>query len=324
MAVFALGAIALSSPRTLLGQQRGVKVHRIGFLGTAFAAGYVRELEWVRTGLRKLGYEEGKNLVIEYRWAEGSAERAREIAAEFVALKLDAILVHGTPGAIAAARETSTIPIVMADGSDPVAAGLAATLARPGRNVTGSTSFVPEESAKRLELLKEVAPQMRRVALLRSSQPPLAYAAIRKALDGTAASMKVELREFVMRESADLPQAFRSMGETRVDAVLINNEPLLNSQASVIGALALLVRLPSIGYPSFADAGGLLAYGANRDALYGRAGYFLDRIFRGAKPGDIPFEQAAKFDLIVNLKTANALGVKVPPEVRLRADRVIE
>jgi putative ABC transport system substrate-binding protein len=324
MAMLALGAIALSAPRALLGQQQGVKVHRLGFLGTAFAAGYVRELDWVRAGLRKLGYEEGKNLVIEYRWAEGSPERAREIAAEFVALRLDAILVHGIPGAIAAARETSTIPIVMADGADPVAAGLAVTLARPGRNVTGSTSFVPEESAKRLELLKEVVPQIRRVAFLRSSQPPPAYAAVKKALDETAMSMKVELREFVMREPGDLPQAFRAMGETRVDAVLINNEPLLNSQASVSAALASVVRLPSIGYPSFADAGGLLAYGANRDALYGRAGYFLDRIFRGARPGDIPFEQAAKFDLIVNLKTANALGVKVPPQVRLRADRVIE
>jgi putative ABC transport system substrate-binding protein len=322
--VLALGAIALSAPRALLGQQQGVKVHRVGFLGTAFAAGYVRELDWVRSGLRKLGYEEGKNLVIEYRWAEGSSERAREIAAEFVALKLDAILVHGIPGAIAAASETSTIPIVMADGADPVAAGLAATLARPGRNVTGSTSFVPEESAKRLELLKQVVPQIRRVAFLRSSQPPPAYAAIKKALDGTATSMKVELREFMMREPAELPQTFRAMGEARMDAVLINNEPLLNSQASVIGALASVMRLPSIGYPNFADAGGLLAYGANRGALYGRAGYFLDRIFRGTKPGDIPFEQAAKFDLIVNLKTASALGVKVPSEVRLRADRVIE
>lgn len=315
-------AALLVAPRVVA--QPGTKVHRVGFLGTAFAAGYVRELEWIRGGLRKVGYEEGRNLVIEYRWAEGSAERTQRIAAEFVALKVDAILVHGIPGAVAASRETSTIPIVMADGSDPVAAGLALSLARPSRNVTGSTSFVPEESAKRLELLKEVLPHVRRVALLRSSQPPPAYAAIRKALDGTAASMKVELREFVVREPAELPDAFRAMDKTAVEGLVVNNEPLLNSQASVIGALASVTRLAAIGYPSFADAGGLLAYGANREALYGRAGYFLDRIFKGAKAGDIPFEQAAKFDLIVNLKTASALGVRIPHEVRLRADRVID
>jgi putative ABC transport system substrate-binding protein len=320
----ALVASALAAPFASLAQQPAAKLHRIGFLGTAFASGYVREVDWVRAGLRKLGYEEGRNIVIEYRWAEGNPERIREIAAEFVALKLDAILVHGLPGAIAAARETSTIPIVMADGADPVAAGLAASLARPGGNVTGSTSFVPEESAKRLELLKEVVPRIRRVAFLISSLPPPTIAITRKALDAAAASMKVELREFVVREGADLPDAFKAMTKARMDAAVINNEPLLNSHAGVIAALASVMRLPAVGYPSFADAGGLLAYGANRAALYGRAGYFLDRIFKGAAPRDIPFERAAKFDLIVNSKTAKALGVAMPQAVRMRADKVIE
>lgn len=318
-----LGVLALCASSGPLAQP-AARVYRVGFLGTAFAAGYVREVEWVRGGLRKLGYEEGRNLAIEYRWAEDSVERARQIAAEFVELRVDAIIVHGTPGALAAARATSTIPIVMADGSDPVAAGLAESLARPARNVTGSTSFVPEESAKRLELLREVAPQIRRVAFLRSAVPPPAITATRKALAGAAASMKVELREFVVRDAGELPEAFRAMGEAAMNAVVVNNEPFLNAQAGVVAALASLVRLPSIGYPNFADSGGLLAYGASRPANYGRVGHFLDLIFKGAKPGEIPIEQAAKFDLIVNLKTARALGVVVPQGVRLRADRVVE
>ena len=299
-------------------------MYRIGFLGTAYAAGYMRELEWIRGGLRAAGYEEGRNLALEYRWAEGSGERARQIAAEFVALKVDAILVHGVPGALAASRETSTIPIVMADGSDPVAAGLAVSLARPSRNVTGSTSFVPEESAKRLELLKQVLPDVGKVAFLRSSEPPPAYPAIWKALDGAAASLKIELREFVVRDPGDLPDVFRSIEKAAMQALVVNNEPLLNSQASVIAALASMARVPAIGYPSFAETGGMIGYGANRAALYARSGYFLDRIFRGYKTGDIPIEQAARFDTILNLKTAAALRVKIPQEIQLRADRVLE
>ncbi len=313
------GAIAASLARA----QQAAKVHRIGFLGIAFASGYVRELDWIRGGLRDLGYVEGRNLVIEYRWAEGSPERLREFAAEFVALKVDAILTHATAGAIAAARATSALPIVMADGADPVAVGLAASLARPGGNVTGSFSFIPEEIGKRLQLLKEILPRIRRVAFL-ASPVDAALAAKRNALQAAAESLKVEVQEFPVREAADLPDAFNAMSKARIDAAVINNEPLLNSHTGTIAGLAAVKRLPAVGYASFADAGGLLAYGANRPALYGRAAYFLDRIFKGTKPGEIPFERAAKFDLIVNLKTAKALGLKVPQAVRLRADRVIE
>ena len=323
--LIALGASALAAPLASFAQQQAAKVHRIGFLGVAFASGYVRELDWIRAGLRDLGYVEGRNLVIEYRWAEGNPGRLREMAAEFAALKVDAILTHALPGAIAAARETSTIPIVMADGGDPVVAGLAKSLARPGGNVTGSTSFVLDEIGKRLQLLQEVLPRIKQVAFLYSS----ADAAInlmkkREALHAAAASLKMEVQEYMVREGAELPEAFEAMGKARNDAALINNEPLLNSHAGVIGGLAAVKRLPAVGYASFADAGGLLAYGANRPALYGRAGYFLDRIFRGAKPGEIPFERAAKFDLIVNLKTAKSLGLAIPQSILLRADRVIE
>ena len=299
------------------------KVYRVGFLGTAFASGYVRELDWIREGLRKVGLVEGKNITIEYRWAEGKPERSREIAKEFVSLKLDAILVHGLPGALAAARETSTIPIVMADGGDPVAAGLAQSLARPGRNVTGSFSFIAEEVGKRLQLLKEVQPRMARVAFLASSVD-LALDVKRNALRAAAKSTNVEVQEFLIRDPADLPGTFNAMTRAGADGALINNEPLLNSQAGTIAALAAALRLPSVGYATFADSGGLLAYGANRPALYGRAAYFLDRIFKGAPPGDIPFERAARFDVIVNLKTAKALGIPIPKSILALADRVIE
>jgi putative tryptophan/tyrosine transport system substrate-binding protein len=316
--------VAICLSPALQAQTQGAKMYRVGFLGTASAAGYVREIEWIRAGLRKAGYEEGRNLALELRWGEGSAERAREIAAEFVALRVDAILVHGIPGALAASRVTSSIPIVMADGADPVASGLAVSLARPGRNVTGSTSFVPEDSAKRLELLREVFPRVRRVGFLRSGMPPPSYPATSKALQAAAASAKVELVEFTAAEGGELPEVFRAMAAARIEALVVNNEPQLNAQASVIAALASVTRLPAIGYPSFADHGGLLAYGSNRAALYQRAGYFLDRIFKGARPADIPFEQAASFELIVNMKTARALGVTIPQEVRVRAERIVE
>jgi putative tryptophan/tyrosine transport system substrate-binding protein len=204
------------------------------------------------------------------------------------------------------------------------AAGVAASLARPGGNVTGSTSFVPEESAKRLELLREAVPGIRRVAFLASTQLLPVTAAVRKAIEKAAGSMKIQLQDFAMTQAADLPDAFNAMTAARIDAVVVNNEPLLNSHAGAIAALAAVKRLPAAGYASFADAGGLIAYGANRPALYGRVGYFLDRILKGEKPGDIPFERATRFDLVVNRKTAKTLGIQIPRNLQMRADRVID
>jgi len=318
--VAAAGFLALPRVRA---QPQGTKVYRIGFLGVAFASGYVRELDWIRAGLRQSGYVEGRNIVIEYRWAEGSPERLQKFAGEFVALKVDAILTHANTGAIAAARATSAIPIVMADGGDPVASGLAASIARPGGNVTGSFSFLPEEIGKRLQLLIEVLPRLKQVAFLASAFDHT-IAVKRNALRAAAASMSVAVQEFPVREAADLPDAFNAMDKARMEAMVVNNEPLLNSHSGTIAGLATLKKVPTVGFASFADAGGLLAYGANRPALYGRAAYFLDRIFKGMSPGDIPFEQAAKFDLIVNLKTARAIGIAVPQSFLVRADRVIE
>ena len=299
------------------------KVHRLGFLGTAYASGYVRELEWIRDGLRKAGYVEGRNITIEYRWAEGNPARSREIAAEFVSQKVDAILVHGVPGALAAAKETSTIPIIMADGGDPIAAGLGASVARPGRNVTGSFSFTVEEVGKRLGLLKEAQPKVKQIGWIVTPMD-FALEEKRKTVATSASSVQVAVQEFVVRDGADLPGTFNAMTKAGVDSVLVNNEPLLNSHAGAIAALAAAMKLPAVGYATFADAGGLLAYGANRPALYGRVGYFLDRILKGTKPGDIPFERAARFDVVVNLKTAKTLGVTIPQSILARADRVIQ
>ena len=314
---------ALATPLASFAQQRAAKVYRIGFLGISYASGYVQEIDWVRAGLRASGYIEGANLAIEFRWANGDTKKLQQLAAEFAALKVDAIVTHAIPGALAAIRETSAIPIVMLDGSDPVAVGLASSLAQPGKNVTGSFSFVPEETGKRLQLLKEAVPQVKRLAFLFSTLDPV-VAAKRGALQAAADALRVEVLDFSVSEIAELPKAFNAIGSARTEGFLLNSEPLLNSNAATVAALAQSKGLASIGYASFADVGGLLAYGANRQALYGRAGYFLDRIFKGEKAGSIPFERASRFDTVVNQKTAKALGIRIPQSFLLRVDRVIE
>ena len=319
-----LAALAglLVAPSAVLARQR--RMHRIGFLGTAYAAGYVREIDWIRGGLAKLGYVEGRNITIEYRWAESNATRLKSLAAELVALKPDVIITHSIPGGQAATGATKTIPVVMADGADPVAAGLASNLARPGGNFTGSMSFVPEESGKRLQLLKEGLPRLKRAAFLHSTLNPKSFVEVQQAIRDAAVAMQLELKDFVVSDSSELPAAMEAMAAARVDGVVVGNEPLLNSQAKVIAALSISKRLPSIGFVSFADEGGLIAYGANRAALYGRAGYFVDLILKGTRAGDIPIERATRFDLIVNQKTARSLGLVLPDAVLLRADRVVE
>jgi putative ABC transport system substrate-binding protein len=320
---FMLASAALfAAPVTTFAQAQG-RVWRVGFLGIASASGYVREIDAIRAGLRELGYAEGRNIVIEYRWAESDPERLRAMAAELVALKVDVIITHAFPGVRAAVQATTTIPIVIADGPDPVAAGFVASLARPGGNVTGSTGFQTELAAKRLELLKEVVPRLRRVSVL-SNALNANQAVYFREMETTAKAMNVELIKFEVRTLEDLPDALAAMAKQRVEAAVINEDPLLNSNAGVIAALAATHRLPAVGLTTFADAGGLLGYGANRPLLYGRAANFVDKILKGAKPGDIPIERATKFDLIVNLRAAKTLGVKIPRQLLQRADRVIE
>jgi putative ABC transport system substrate-binding protein len=320
--ILAFGASALASPLSLFAQP-ATKVWRIGFLGAASASGYVKEVEAIRARLRDLGYVENKNIVIEFRWAENDPERLKAMAAELIALKPDVIITHAVLGTRAVAQETKTIPIVIADGPDPVAMGFAASLARPGGNITGSTSFQTEITAKRFELLTEMAPRIKRVALLFNPLNP-GFAIIRPAMEAAAKQVKVELHQFSAKGPDEFPAAFAAMAKKRVDAAVIAEDPLFNANIGAIAALAASHRLPASGITTLADAGGLLGYGANRQVVYGRAAYFIDKILKGAKPGDIPFERATKFDLIINLKTAKTLGIKIPQQVLQRADRVIE
>jgi len=313
---------ALAAPLTSFAQQKG-KVWRIGFLGTATASGFARRVDALRAGLRDLGYVEGKNIVIEFRWAEDKYDRLPELAAELVRLKVDVIVTHGV-GTGAAKAATTTIPIVTAIiGGDPVTQGLVKSLARPGGNVTGMTAFTIEVAAKRLELLKDAFPRTRQVAVLLNSDNPSGINSFRAA-EVAAKSLKLELQQYGVRGPGDFDSAFAGMAKRRVDAVVTGDDPVLIVNARATANFATKMRLPSIGGTEFAEAGGLMAYGANRFELFRRAAYFVDRILKGAKPGDLPVEQPTRFELVLNKKTAKALGLQFPQAVLARADRVIE
>jgi len=321
--LIALGAGALAAPLTSFAQQKG-KVWRIGFLSPASASGFARQVEALRAGLRDLGYVEGKNIVIEFRWAEGKFERLPGLAAELVRLKVDVIVTHGNPGVIAAKNATSTLPIVMATSADPVALGFVASLARPGGNVTGLTGINPEVIAKRLELLKDAFPRTRQVAVLFNPDNPGYTRLVFPAMDATAKSLKLELHQFPVREPGEFNSAFAAMAKRRVDAVVTTDDSVLVANFGPITKLAAKLRLPSIGSTELAEVGGLMAYGANRLEQFRRTAYFVDRIFKGAKPADLPVEQATRFETVLNQKTAKALGLQFPQAVLARADRVIE
>jgi putative ABC transport system substrate-binding protein len=318
----ALGAGALAAPLTSFAQQKG-KVWRIGFLGAASASGFARRVDALRAGLRDLGYVEGKNLVIEFRWAEGKYERLPELAAELVRLKVDVIVTHGPVGSLAAKSATTTIPIVVTAVGDAIALGLVASLARPGGNVTGMASLSSEVTAKRLELLKDAFPRTRQVAVLLNADSPATIPTLR-AMEATAASLKLELQQFPVRGPGEFDGAFAAMAKRRVDAVVVLDDGMLAAHVGAIAKLAAKMRLPSIGLGEFAEAGGLMAYGVNRVESFHRAAYFVDRILKGAKPADLPVEQATRFETVLNLKTAKALGLQFPQAVLARADRVIE
>jgi putative ABC transport system substrate-binding protein len=321
-----LGASALAAPLTLFAQQKG-KIWRIGFLGVATASGTAGRVDALRAGLRDLGYVEGKNLVFEFRWAEYEIDRLPELAAELVRLKVDVIVASGTVGIGAAKSATTTIPIVMASSGDPVALGLVASLARPGGNVTGMAGFSPEVAAKRLELLMDAFPRTKQVAVLFNPDNPSFVRVTLPAMEAAAKSLKplkLELQQFGVRRSGEFDSAFAAMAKRRVDAVVVLDDGVLVANFDPIVKLAAKMRLPSIGLPEFAEAGGLMAYGPSRIASIRRAAYFMDRIFKGAKPADLPVEQPTRFETVLNQKTAKALGIQFPQTVLARADRVIE
>ncbi len=314
----ALGLLAASSaPRA---QQTG-KVYRIGMLEAVPAAQNAANLDALRKGLRELGYVEGRNLVIEYRSADGRAERFSELAAELVRLKVDLIVTRGTPAANAAKAATATIPVVMATMGDPSA--IVTSFAHPGGNITGVTTFSTELTAKRIELLKELVPSLSHVALLHNMGNPAATPEWEET-KAAARSLDLQAELLDVRDEADLRGAFEKATRQHVDALIIGADGLTQMNQPTIVDLAARHRLPA-AYPAreFVEAGGLIAYAVNYPDLYFRFASFADKIFKGAKPGELPVEQPTKFQLAINVRTAKALGLAVPQSLLVRADEVI-
>jgi putative ABC transport system substrate-binding protein len=299
------------------------KIPRMGFLGGASAPGYASQLIALREGLHDLGYDEGRSIVIEYRWAEGRYDRLPGLATELVRLKVDVIVTQGVPAARAAKNATRTIPIVMAISGDAVTTGLVTSIAHPGGNITGSTFFLPELNAKRVELLKEAVPRISRMAVLANADNP-AMASALKAMEATANSLKIEFQAVEVRGPEEFPGVFSAMVKRRVEAVAVIEDGMLLANARQVADLAVEHRLPTIGFREYVDAGGLLAYAVNFPAIWRRAAVFIDKILKGARPGELPVEQATRFDFVVNVKTAKALGLTIPPAVLARADEVIQ
>ena len=325
MRVIGLAILALGltfAPVAAVAQQ-AEKIYRIGFLGPSSLSTHASRVEAFRAGLRELGYVEGKNIRIEYRWADGKYERLPDLAGELVGLRVDVLVTFGTSGAIAAKQTTLTIPIVMAGTGDAVATGLVASLARPAGNITGLTLFIPELMAKRLELLKEAVPRAGRAAVL-VHPDNAANAPVLKAMESTARSLNVELQRFEARRSSDFDSAFSSMAKSRVDVVVVTDDPFFNANARAIANLAVKKRFPAAGPGEFVGAGGSIGYSVNFPDMFRRAAYFVDKILKGAKPADLPVEQPTKFELVINMKTAKALRLTIPQSLLVRADEIIQ
>ena len=320
--IVALGAGALGAPLASFSQRRA-KVARIGILGAVSAAGYVRLVQALKLGLLEFGYVEGRNLEIESRWAEGEYERLPELVAELVRLKVDVIVTAGTPAIRAAKQVNATVPIIMAQIADPIAMGIVKNLARPGGNITGLTYFVPELMAKRLELLKEAIPRIRQVAVL-LNQDNLVKEPIVESMAVAAKTLNVELHRFELRRPNEFDRNFSEMSRRRIDGVVIQEDAMLVVNASAVATVATKYRIPSIGFVEVADGGGLMAYGVNSPEMWRYAAVLVDKVLKGANPGQLPIERATKFETVVNMKCAQVLGIKVPRSILLRADKVIE
>jgi putative ABC transport system substrate-binding protein len=323
---FLIAAGALLAAPLVARAQQAAKVARIGYLSHNLAASpHLREA--FLQGLRDLGYVEGRNVVIEYRYAEGKPERLPVLAAELVALKVDVIVTVSNTTALAAKQATRTVPIVFTAVADPVAAGIVTSLARPGGNVTGLASLGSELVGKRLELLKQAVPGLSRVTILwlPGALGERTDNDMRTGADVAARALGVRLQFVEARVPADFDRAFSDMTSARADALTILPSNMFLREHRRLVALAAENRLPAV-YTSreFVDAGGLMSYGANQVDLYRSAATYVDKILKGAKPGDLPVEQSSKFELFINLKTANALGITIPKSVLARADEVIQ
>jgi ABC-type uncharacterized transport system substrate-binding protein len=314
----------LATPVAAQAQQAG-RVYRIGYLSTGSATASPRALEAFQQGLRELGWIEGENIVIEYRFADGRFDRLPDLAAELVRLRADVITAAPAPATVAAKNATATIPIVMMGVADPIGQGLVASLARPDRNITGlSYSVGSNIFGKDLELLKEAVPKVRRVAVLSNPASP-SYSVTMAEVKHAARSLDLQLQLVGARGPEEFDGAFMAMAKVRAGALLVVQDPAFTPQRARLVDLAAKHRLPAIfTQREDVEAGGLMSYGPSLSDLWRRAATFVDKILKGAKPGDLPVEQPAKFELVINLKTARALGLTILPSLLGRADQVIE
>jgi putative ABC transport system substrate-binding protein len=317
-------AILLALAHRAEAQQPG-KVFRIGFLDPSTPSGMAVLVDAFRQELNKLGWIEGKNITIEYRFAEQKSERLPELAAELVRLKVDLIVTSGGPTPLAAKKATSTIPIVMTNSVDPVAQGLVASLARPGGNVTGNSGLSPELMTKMLEILKDTVPKLSRVGLLRgrgSSATELQLKELRSA----AVVLKLKLEEIETQPDAKgLESAFKTAKQKQVGAIMVNPGRRFTAERKWLVELASEYRLPAIYFSKeYVDGGGLMSYGADFDDLFRQSAHYVDKILKGAKPGDLPVQQATRFEFVINLNAAKQIGLTIPPNVLARADKVLK
>jgi putative ABC transport system substrate-binding protein len=305
--------------------QQPKKLARIGFLGPGPASSdlVLRSLAAFRARLRELDNAEGENFVIEFRWAENNYDLLPALAAELVRLNVDVLVTYALPGVIAAKQATSTIPIVMAISAEPIKLGLVASLNRPGGNLTGNAYFHPELNAKRLEFLKEVLPGSSRFAVLLNPNSVISPVVF-ETMGLTAKSLKIQLQQFEVRGPDEFASAFSAMSIGHIDALVVVDDAMITPNAASIVELATALQLPSIGSLEIAEAGGLMAYGVDTIEMFRHAAVFVDKILKGAKPHDLPVEQPTRFNFVVNLKTAKALGLTIPNLIFGRADEVIE
>jgi putative ABC transport system substrate-binding protein len=318
----AAGVSILAFPVAAQAQQPA-KLPVIGFLGANTLAAQRRSTEALIQRLRELGWHEGRNITIAYRWAEGSSERSPKLMAEFVELPVDVIVTHAPLNVMAAKRATSTIPIVFAAVGDPVGIGVVASLSRPGGNVTGLSLQSAELAGKRLEILREIIPGLRRVVVLTNADSPNAALEIRE-IQSAAETLGLDVVSEKISRAEDIASAL-AVPKAGTDALYIQTDPIFNTHRSRIMALALDARVPTIsGTREYVEAGSLISYGANLTDLFRRAGDIVDKILRGAKPSDLPVQQPTKFDLILNLRTARALGLDLPASLIARAEEVVE
>jgi putative tryptophan/tyrosine transport system substrate-binding protein len=307
--------------------QQPKKVSRLGYLSPVDAATDSPRAEGIRLALRELGYIEGQNIAIEFRYAEGKQDRWPALAAELVSLKVDLIVVSGGDRPIRAAKNaTKTIPIVMmGQGSDPVEAGHVESLARPGGNVTGLTVLTRELGGKRLELLKEAVPKLARVAVLYDPANRASLHEVKELLPADARALRLTIQPWEVRAADDFDKVFAALNKERPDGLYVPGSALMRANGKRIVDFALKSRLPSVyGSRGYVEAGGLMYYGADLTDNYRRVAYFVDRILKGAKPADLPVEQPTKFEFVINLKTAKQIGLTIPPNVLARADKVIK